>query len=117
MEAFSRIVLEYSSSWRFVGKFDRKRNLKLNKDFYLAYLPICLYFVFRPYWIQSYKETFSEFKHMGLWEYCFENYRFPNYQSDHLFNGCHHIFSQEYYVIREWLIPGMFNLFLFLSFF
>ncbi|KAK3913921.1 ATPase 7, plasma membrane-type [Frankliniella fusca] len=59
-----------------------------------------------PYWIQSYKETFSPFKHMGLWEYCFENYRYPYYQSDHLFHGCHHIFSQEYYVIREWLIPG-----------
>lgn len=60
----------------------------------------------RPYWIQSYKETFSPFKHMGLWEYCFENYRYPYYQFPHLFHGCHHIFSQEYYVIREWLIPG-----------
>ncbi|XP_011505538.1 PREDICTED: uncharacterized protein LOC105368256 [Ceratosolen solmsi marchali] len=59
-----------------------------------------------PYWIQSYVETFSSFKHMGLWEYCFENFRYPYYQFDKLFNGCHHIFSQEYYVIREWLLPG-----------
>lgn len=43
---------------------------------------------------------------MGLWEYCFDNYRYPKYQADYLFDGCHHIFSQEYYVIREWLIPG-----------
>ncbi|OXU17041.1 uncharacterized protein LOC100119038 [Nasonia vitripennis] len=59
-----------------------------------------------PYWIQSYVETFSSFKHMGLWEYCFENFRYPYYQFDKLFNGCHHVFSQEYYVIREWLLPG-----------
>jgi hypothetical protein len=43
---------------------------------------------------------------MGLWEYCFENFRYPYYQFDKLFNGCHHIFSQEYYVIIEWLLPG-----------
>lgn len=59
-----------------------------------------------PYWIESYDETFSNFKHMGLWEYCFEQFRYPYYQFDKKFNGCHHIFSQEYYVIREWLVPG-----------
>lgn len=59
-----------------------------------------------PYWIQSYQETFSDFKHMGLWEYCFDQFRYPYYQFDKLFDGCHYIFSQEYYVIREWLLPG-----------
>ena len=58
-----------------------------------------------PYWIESYEETFSNFKHMGLWEYCFEQFRYPYYQFDKQFDGCHHIFSQEYYVIREWLLP------------
>lgn len=43
---------------------------------------------------------------MGLWMYCFEDFRFPSYQFDHLFDGCHNVFSQEYYVIREWLLPG-----------
>lgn len=62
-------------------------------------------FVFSPYWIESYQETFSTFKHMGLWEYCFEQFRYPYYQFDKLFDGCHHIFSQEYFVIREWLLP------------
>lgn len=42
---------------------------------------------------------------MGLWEYCFDQFRFPYYQFDKPFDGCHHIFSQEYYVIREWLLP------------
>ncbi|XP_063992946.1 uncharacterized protein LOC135170814 [Diachasmimorpha longicaudata] len=58
-----------------------------------------------PYWIQSYQETFSNFKHMGLWEYCFHDFRYPYYQFDKMFNGCHHIFSQEFHVIREWLLP------------
>lgn len=42
---------------------------------------------------------------MGLWEYCFEQFRYPYYQFPHLFDGCHHVFSQEFYVIREWLLP------------
>lgn len=43
---------------------------------------------------------------MGLWEYCFRDFSYPYYQFPRLFDGCHHIFSQEYYVIREWLLPG-----------
>lgn len=42
---------------------------------------------------------------MGLWEYCFDNFYYPYYQFDHPFKGCHHVFSTEYYVIREWLLP------------
>lgn len=84
-----------------------------------------------PYWIESYEESFSNFKNMGLWEYCFKDFSYPYYQFTKLFNGCHNIFShvsllkskrqiksnwffikyfcyflQEYYVIREWLVPG-----------
>jgi len=66
---------------------------------------LILSIIFSPYWIESYQETFSSFKHMGLWEYCFEQFRYPYYQFDKQFDGCHHIFSQEYYVIREWLLP------------
>lgn len=58
-----------------------------------------------PYWVQSFEDTFSSFKHMGLWEYCFEHFRYPYFQFDKLFHGCHHVFSQEYYVIREYLLP------------
>lgn len=59
-----------------------------------------------PYWISSYDESFSSFKNMGLWEYCFKDFRYPYYQFTTTFDGCHHIFSREYYVIREWLLPG-----------
>lgn len=61
--------------------------------------------IFSPYWVKSFEETHSEFKNMGLWEYCFEQFRYPYYQFPHLFDGCHHVFSQEFYVIREWLLP------------
>lgn len=42
---------------------------------------------------------------MGLWEYCFEDFHYPYFQYDRPFDGCHHVFSHEYYVIREWLLP------------
>ncbi|XP_067014115.1 uncharacterized protein pck [Anabrus simplex] len=72
---------------------------------YIAGLMLLMAFA-SPYWIQSYQDTFSNFKHMGLWEYCFDQFRYPYYQFDKQFDGCHYIFSQEYYVIREWLLPG-----------
>lgn len=59
-----------------------------------------------PYWMESYESKFSNFKNMGLWEYCFKEFRYPFYQFPTTFDGCHHIFSREYYVIREWLLPG-----------
>lgn len=75
-----------------------------------AWMRASFVFLFHsPYWIQSFDETFSSFKNMGLWEYCFDNFRYPYYQFDKLFSGCNWIFSQELYVIREWLLPGIEN--------
>lgn len=83
-----------------------------------------------PYWIESFDSSFSSFKNMGLWEYCFKDFYYPYYQFPRKFNGCHNIFShvsratasrvriqgyilmefffcsQEYYVIREYLVPA-----------
>ncbi|CAG9575835.1 unnamed protein product [Danaus chrysippus] len=72
---------------------------------YIAGLFLLLSFA-GPYWIQSYPEMFSSFKHMGLWEYCFDRFRFPAYQYDKYFDGCHYIFGSELYTIREYLLPG-----------
>ncbi|XP_022913653.1 uncharacterized protein [Onthophagus taurus] len=58
-----------------------------------------------PYWVQSFEYTNSEFKHMGLWEYCFENFRYPYDQFNKVFTGCYHVFSEEYFLIREWILP------------
>lgn len=72
---------------------------------YLAGLMLLISFC-SPYWVESFEETYSEFKNMGLWEYCFDNFRYPYYQFDRLFDGCHHVFSEEFYVIREWILPA-----------
>lgn len=46
-----------------------------------------------PYWIESFDSTFSSFRNMGLWEYCFKDFMYPYYQFPRTFNGCHNIFS------------------------
>ncbi|ALC48242.1 pck [Drosophila busckii] len=58
-----------------------------------------------PYWIESYEETRSNFKNMGIWQYCFKDYVHPN-QFHKKFTGCHNVFSHYYYVIRAFLLPG-----------
>ena len=60
-----------------------------------------------PYWLQSWAGTESPFENMGLWEFCFHNFRHPDYQYDTLFDGCHWIWGNEYRYIREKLLPGM----------
>jgi len=61
-----------------------------------------------PYWLVSYEYTYSEFKNNGLWEFCFDGYRYPKYQFDHKFVGCNYIFSTEYRIIWEWILPVWF---------
>lgn len=70
------------------------------------YINIRTEFFCSSYWLESYDGTSSSFKNMGLWEFCFKNLRYPYYQFEKLFDGCHNVFSEEYYVIREWLLPG-----------
>lgn len=59
-----------------------------------------------PYWLQSWESTFSPFKKMGLWEFCFFKFRHPDYQFDKLFHGCHALYGDDYRLIREKLLPG-----------
>jgi len=59
-----------------------------------------------PYWLESWTDTQSPFQNMGLWEFCFFKFRHPDYQFDHLFNGCHPLYGEEYRLIREKLLPG-----------
>lgn len=59
-----------------------------------------------PYWLQSWEDTQSPFKKMGIWEFCFYKFRHPDYQFDHLFHGCHPLYGEEFRLIREKLLPG-----------
>jgi len=72
---------------------------------YIGYFFMMMSFC-SPYWIESYEESGSSFKNMGLWQYCFKEFQYPNYQFPKKFTGCYNIFSHEYYVIREYLLPG-----------
>lgn len=58
-----------------------------------------------PYWLVSWEDTESPFLRMGPWEACFYRFRFPRFQFDHLFTGCHPVWGHEYRLIREWLLP------------
>lgn len=61
-----------------------------------------------PYWLSSYGYTYSPFVRLGLWDFCFSNYRHPPYQYDERFTGCHWIYSSKFQNIRDWLQPGWF---------
>jgi len=58
-----------------------------------------------PYWLVSWADTQSPFSNMGLWEFCFDHFRYPKFQFDHVFDGCAMIWGDEYRLIREWLMP------------
>lgn len=74
---------------------------------FLSYLILLTSFA-SPYWLSSYKFTDSAFKRLGLWDFCFLDYRHPSYQYDTKFTGCHWIFSPVYTNIRDWLQPPWF---------
>lgn len=98
-------LLEYTNIyWRcncFIVEFLYNGAILTYCGFFLLLIAFCA-----PYWVQSFEGTFNEFEHMGLWEYCFNHFRYPYYQFDHLFNGCHHVFSSYFHVIREFLLPA-----------
>uniref|UniRef100_A0A1A9X1D4 Uncharacterized protein n=1 Tax=Glossina brevipalpis TaxID=37001 RepID=A0A1A9X1D4_9MUSC len=80
-----------------INEFNRVVEMKNGVVFgaiitFLAYFFLMMAFC-SPYWIESYEETRSSFKNMGLWQYCFKDYTYPNYQFQRKFTGCHDIFS------------------------
>lgn len=83
---------------------------------YVGSLFLMMSFV-SPYWIESYSESFSSFKNMGLWEYCFKDFYYPYYQFPRKFNGCHNIFSHvssiDGWILIEMYIDGHILTFIF----
>ncbi|KNE86467.1 hypothetical protein PSTG_20172 [Puccinia striiformis f. sp. tritici PST-78] len=73
---------------------------------FISYLILLISFA-SPYWLSSYKFTDSTFKRLGLWDFCFQDYRHPSYQYDTKFTGCHWIYSPVYTNIRDWLSAGL----------
>merc|ERR1712001_758873 len=58
-----------------------------------------------PYWLSSWEDTQSPFSNMGLWEFCFDHFRYPKFQFDRVFTGCAMTWGDEYRLVREWLMP------------
>merc|ERR1712115_372304 len=42
---------------------------------------------------------------MGVWEFCFDHFRYPKFQFDRVFTGCAMTWGDEYRLVREWLMP------------
>ena len=91
-------------------KFRLKLSQRLHWTAVLAFISylILLTSFASPYWLSSYKFTDSTFKRLGLWDFCFQDYRHPSYQYDTKFTGCHWIHSPIYANIRDWLQPPWF---------
>lgn len=60
------------------------------------------------YWLESYEEANSRFKHLGLWEACFNKFAYDRDSLGKTYDGCAWIFSYEYRPIFDWLNPTWF---------
>jgi hypothetical protein len=91
-------------------KYRLKTSYSLLVSSYVALLALITLIVSfaSPYWLSSHKYTYKNFVRLGLWDFCFDNYRHPSYQYDEVFDGCHWIYSSKYQNIRDWLQPGWF---------
>jgi hypothetical protein len=45
----------------------------------------------------------------GLWQVCFKNFEEPHHWYDTKFTGCWWVFEEEYYIIHDFLLPGLKN--------
>lgn len=91
-------------------KFRLNISQRLNNTVILAFVAylILLTSFAAPYWLSSYKFTDSNFKRLGLWDFCFRNYRHPSFQYDTKFTGCHWVYSSVFANVRDWLQPPWF---------
>lgn len=91
-------------------KFRLNISQRLNNTVILAFVAylILLTSFAAPYWLSSYKFTDSNFKRLGLWDFCFRNYRHPSFQYDTKFTGCHWVYSSIFINVRDWLQPPWF---------
>ena len=71
----------------------------------LALASLCISFA-SPFWIQAYPNSFNEFRNIGLWEVCFDNYMHYRDQAQDHFTGCYWVFNPVIFTkLKEWLLP------------
>jgi len=54
--------------------------------------------------------SFNQFKNMGLWEVCVENFMHYKDDNQEVYDGCWWVFSgdEKHRKLREWLLPPWF---------
>ncbi len=58
------------------------------------------------YWLRSSSDIVTNFLNIGLWVACFDHYVHPHEEPPRTYDGCHHIDSDKYATIQDWLKPG-----------
>lgn len=60
-----------------------------------------------PYWMQTWPNSFNQFRNIGLWEVCMDHYMHYKDDSQEIYSGCWWLFSNEkkYWKLREWILP------------
>lgn len=69
----------------------------------------CLFLVVNfssPYWLVSWEDTKSPFLNLGLWTACFNLFRHPKVQFDHIYHGCYSVHGDDFRMIVYWMVPG-----------
>jgi len=63
-----------------------------------------------PYWMQAWPNSFNEFRNLGLWQVCFQDYMHHKDDSQEIYDGCWWVFNTDkrYRKLREWLMPPWF---------
>ena len=67
---------------------------------------LCIAFA-SPFWMQTYPNSFNQFRNLGLWEICMDNYMHHKDDSQQIYSGCWWVFNraEKYWKLREWLLP------------
>ena len=48
----------------------------------------------------------SPFLNLGLWTACFNLFRHPKVQFDHIYHGCYSVLGDDFRMIVYWMVPG-----------
>ncbi|XP_063223878.1 uncharacterized protein LOC134531835 [Bacillus rossius redtenbacheri] len=74
----------------------------------LAFVLIFIAFV-TPYWLETDGQLERpKFIRIGLWQVCFRNFEDTHHWYDTKFTACWWVFEEEFYIIRDLLLPGFF---------
>ncbi|XP_063992951.1 uncharacterized protein LOC135170818 [Diachasmimorpha longicaudata] len=74
----------------------------------LAFVFVMIAFT-TPNWLETDgKLEHPKFLRIGLWQVCFQDFQDTRHMYDTKFTGCWWVFEEEYYIIRDILLPEFF---------